>query len=307
MKAWILGYLAVALTLPCAAVNLPLFSLSFEGSPQTAAIFVAAIPGALLVIGWPGLRPRHVLILPLLLLVLAPVSSLLLINLIPMFWPGLLEGALPAFGWGDYWSAHPIPTAWRLAPFLQGIVSLIAAVGLWMGARNQGVLIRRTADDREEIEQLYELLPHCPLPKPISLYRLQCLLADSRSVTAEFRGQRLGVLPVFALAPEIVFTDPIAPSAAGRLNLVRGLLSRPELAHAAGVTAALWDATELDGPLRDAGFAPIPASDQDLDHVIAMRKFLERLGEVRLLDAEYFSGHRTFYRRAAREEGADPE
>ena len=291
------AYAAAALALPCLAVNLPLFSLSLEGSPQTAAIFVSMVPGALLAIGWPDLKPRHAFVLPLLLAVCAPAVSFLLVASLAVFWPGVLTPNFASFGLSDLWSAHPIGRGWRLAPAFQVIVSSITAIGLWMGGRNKGILIRRSADDREELEQLHELLPECPGAKPVSLYRLQCLLGDSRSLTAEYRGQRLGVLPVFSMGREVVFVPPLAPSPAVRANLVRALLGRPELAFSDGITAALVDDQELGFLLGETGFVRLPVDDNDLDHIIAVRNVLESIGKERLLDPEYFSANRLFFRR----------
>ncbi len=292
----VLTYLLLAAVFPCAAVNLPLFSVAFEGSPQSAALFLAGLPGALLAIAWPRLRPTHALLLPLFVALFAPLGTVAFTSLVaPVSEP--VERALWTIRLSDYWTDHPVAHGWRIAPWIQTAVSVVTAVGLWMRWRNQGILIRLSADDREEIEQLFELSQSLGLPRPLSLYRLQRLIESSRSLTAEYRGRRLGLLPVFQWKGELVFVDPIAPTAALRVALVESFLRRMEVGLADGLTAALRDAADLQEPLAEAGFGILTGADHDLDHILSVRKFLEELASVRLDDPEFFADNRTFLRR----------
>lgn len=268
-----------------------------EGSPQAAAIFVAMVPAALVAIMWPGLRPGHALILPLVLGLTTPLVSYVLAGLMPVFGQGILDPTFLSFSLADYWSSDPIPRGWRIAPLLQIAVSVVTATGLWMGARNQGILVRRTADDREELDQLYELLPASDLPKPISRYRLQCLLADSRSVTAEFRGQRLGVLPVFSAGPELLVLPAFAEQGAIRTMLLAQFMRRLEVQFVDAIMVAAADRDSVHSDLVALGFTPLPADDQDLDHIVKVRKCLAKIGQERLHDPEYFDSYRHVYRR----------
>lgn len=269
-------YLLLAALLPASSMALPFFLSGFDGAAGTAASFLATVPFALAAIGWPTLKPRDVWLVP-------PLAGFLAMAL------GALLSLIDPVPRGLPWSEA------LTVGLLQLPVTMIVAVGLWMRPRNAGLLVRRTASDRHELEQAYELCSASRWP-PTTLFRLQRLLENSHSLSAELRADLLGVIPILLMKRELVVLEPFCANAQVALALARSVRLRIEASLVDGITLAVAEPTPWLGAIHEQGFRPIPTGDADLDHVVAVQKFLANVAEQRMLEPAYFEGFRHFYR-----------
>ncbi len=262
------SYIALVVAVHCGILLLPAWLPVFRGAAHTTAFLLAGFALALVGMFWPGLKPRHLLVI---------LGALLLIE--PPLWfafTGFFEDAAGELI--DDPENHGMQDVARSIS-IQAFVSLIMSMGLWMRGRYDRFTVRRGGSDREERETLFDLKQELLPEAELTYLRYAKLLERGISLIGERMMRMRCVVHAFQRDEVIFLYDlmmvPGEPDS--RAELLDATLARPEfrLATEGRVYLVSRDSRDTLELLEARGFRRVGDQEREL-----IQDIQRRLGQV---------------------------
>ncbi len=292
-------YILAVLILQILAVNAPHYLTgTFEGLGYPSLIFLAGFFGAMLSIAWRGVRPLQPFwVLPL-VLIFVP-ASMYGVNALK----GLLGDAMP---WGDI----PFFRGTFFSFLVQVFTSTIVMAGIWIRGRTERFIVRRAADDEEELEKLFELKQRIMPEDGLTFFKFKTTMSRGLCLNAVVRNRIFGFFRAVRFLDEVFLYDLVVDagehSDAIRRRLILEMLHRYELHGAELIVVMQPDEAALE-IFQEIGFEKLPVTDADPDSILEWRARISKPLREKFPEWEPYSNIKIFMRAKSPAPVPEPE